>query len=73
MSGAPDCYKCVHRRAIPGDCHSNCVNTSAHVTGHSHGIVHGWFWWPINFDPVWLISCDGFNPTDERAAVQRSV
>ena len=30
------------------------------VTANPHGIKMGWFIWPINFDPVWLLSCDGF-------------
>ena len=30
------------------------------VTGSAHGIRHGWFNWPFNFDPVWLESCNGF-------------
>ena len=30
------------------------------VTGNKHGINSGWFNWPVNFDPVWLESCDGF-------------
>jgi hypothetical protein len=30
------------------------------VTYNQHGFNHGWFMWPINFDPVWLNSCDGF-------------
>lgn len=30
------------------------------VSGNRHGIEHGWFLWPLNFDPVWLESCDGF-------------
>lgn len=30
------------------------------VTGNAHGIRHGWFNWPFNFDPLWLQSCDGF-------------
>lgn len=32
------------------------------VVGHPHGIQNGWFNWPWNFDPVWLESCDGFEP-----------
>lgn len=24
------------------------------------GVKKGWFLWPGNFDPVWLISCNGF-------------
>ena len=63
----PNCYKCVHRRAIPGDAHSRCNNVKAKVEGNRHGIRSGWFRWPFNFDPVWLISCDGFsdNPKDK--------
>lgn len=30
------------------------------VSGDPHGIRKGWFAWPINFDPVWLRSCSGF-------------
>ena len=30
------------------------------VTGNSHGVRMGWFNWPLNFDPVWLLTCDGF-------------
>ena len=64
----PNCYKCVHRRTIPGDCHSKCNNIKAKVGGEAHGIMSGWFNWPYNFDPVWLTSCDGFsdNPKDNK-------
>jgi len=24
------------------------------------GVKHGWFMWPVLFDPVWLENCDGF-------------
>lgn len=54
------CYECAHRRTIPGDCHSSCANRKARVKGNEHGIAHGWFAWPWNFDPIWLESCDGF-------------
>lgn len=30
------------------------------VVGSSHGRRRGWFSWPLNFDPVWLESCNGF-------------
>lgn len=32
------------------------------IKGSPHGIKNGWFNWPVNFDPVWLVSCDGFYP-----------
>ncbi len=63
-----DCYKCIHRRTLPGDSHSRCNNIGAKVVGHAHGIRRGWFIWPLNYDPVWLVSCDGFsdNPNDNK-------
>lgn len=30
------------------------------VKADSYGVRNGWFMWPINFDPIWLINCDGF-------------
>jgi hypothetical protein len=58
----PNCYECAYRGRIPGDAHSSCGNNAASVTGNEHGINSGWFRWPVNFDPTWLISCDGFRP-----------
>ncbi len=30
------------------------------ISYSQHGFDNGWFMWPINFDPVWLNTCDGF-------------
>ncbi len=30
------------------------------IKGNEHGIKSGWFNWPIDFDPLWLENCDGF-------------
>ena len=67
------CYKCAHRREIPGDAHSRCNNHSAKVEGDEYGIRSGWFMWPINFDPVWLKACDGFSdkPEDKMAETKK--
>lgn len=35
------------------------------VEGNAHGIRKGWFAWPVNFDPVWLLSCNGFVEKNE--------
>lgn len=32
------------------------------IVGNSYGIKMGWFLWPANFDPCWLIECNGFMP-----------
>ena len=34
------------------------------VSGIPHGIARGWFSWPHNFDPTWLLTCDGFAAKD---------
>lgn len=39
-----------------------------HIKGVDLGIRNGWFVWPVNFDPVWLESCDGFAPRPTEAA-----
>lgn len=38
------------------------VKNNLNVTGNPHGIKSGWFVWPLNFDPVWLETCNGFEP-----------
>lgn len=58
------CYNCVHRLDIPGNRHSRCNNHQAIVVGNQHGINNGWFAWPLNFDPIWLISCDGYSENE---------
>lgn len=63
----PNCYKCSHRRELAGNAHSRCNNLKASVTGNPYGIKSGWFMWPLNFDPIWLKSCNGFS-TDEKDA-----
>jgi hypothetical protein len=57
-----NCYKCTNRRTIPGSAHSFCVNFDANVTMDSHGVEHGWAFWPLDFDPIWVKACTGFTP-----------
>lgn len=35
------------------------------IQAEPHGIENGWFFWPMNFDPVWLKNCDGFTKKDD--------
>jgi len=35
------------------------------VKAHMHGVESGWFNFPFNFDPRWLIDCDGFTEVNE--------
>ena len=30
------------------------------ISAEHYGIAMGWFLYPINFDPTWLVSCTGF-------------
>lgn len=69
MKDKPNCYECQHREKVPGSCHSSCSHPSAvgtrgietlGIKGNDYGIRNGWFVWPYDFDPTWLISCNGF-------------
>ncbi len=40
--------------------HAPQMNTGLKVKGDTYGIRQGWFSHPLNFDPVWLEECDGF-------------
>lgn len=38
------------------------LKTGLNVKGNDIGIRGGWFAHPYNFDPLWLMECDGFSP-----------
>lgn len=67
----PNCYKCVHKLSVPGSAHSRCNNFDARVQGDPYGIRSGWFMWPLNYDPTWLRSCDGFSDKPEDKKPER--
>ena len=48
-----ECYRCTHRREVPGDGHIRCNKPDPNMTGHARGISRGWFHYPTLFDPVW--------------------
>ena len=35
------------------------------IVGNSQGVRRGWFRWPLNFDPIWLLRCEGFQEKPE--------
>ena len=56
-----NCYECTHRREIPGDAHSQCTNPDPTMKGNEYGIRQGWFFYPYNYDPVWMTKeCNNF-------------
>jgi len=36
------------------------------IEGDPHGIEMGWFIWPVNFDPIWLKNCNGYEEKKEK-------
>jgi hypothetical protein len=76
----PNCYECKHRCNTMGSHHSECKHPdsfflmvasmieprSSKVKGNPHGIANGWFYWPLNFDPVWLESCELFEKIPDK-------
>ncbi len=40
--------------------HAPQMKTGLKVKGNPNGISSGWFCHPLNFDPVWLEECNGF-------------
>lgn len=36
------------------------------IRADPYGVRSGWFYWPMNFDPVWLSNCDGFECKDTK-------
>lgn len=56
----PNCSLCVHMQRIADDCHISCAARNITVKGDPIGVRKGWFVWPFNFDPTWLLECDGY-------------
>jgi hypothetical protein len=48
-----ECYSCKHKEEVPGNCHIKCNKPDPEMTGNPHGLKHGWFIYPLLFDPVW--------------------
>jgi hypothetical protein len=65
-----DCHSaCIHPKVEPwqeGFKFISGVPTVLNIKGSPHGIRSGWFMWPINFDPVWLENCDGYESTSPK-------
>ena len=58
---AGECFKCLHKKEVPGNAHIACANPDPTMTGDAHGVRSGWFVYPILFDPIWKTkSCSNF-------------
>lgn len=38
------------------------------ITANPHGVRSGWFYWPYNYDPTWLLTCNGFTAIEAKPA-----
>ena len=38
--------------------------TKLGIVANPHGVRNGWFIWPMNFDPTWLLKCNGYTPKE---------
>ena len=57
------CQNCYFKRDLSGDAHVACANKTCNVHNvNQHGVKNGWFAFPLNFDPIWADSCNGFAP-----------
>ena len=62
-----NCYKCKHKRSVPGNCHIACANPDPKMSGDPHGIKNGWFIYPLLFDPIWKNKvCDNMEWVHDR-------
>ncbi len=48
-----------------GDDESHVLDPPFELRCDPHAVRNGWFFWPFNFDPVWLDECGGFFPADD--------
>lgn len=59
-----DCYKCKYRKPLDGNAHSKCTNKKGtktlRIEANVVGVKNGWFYFPHNYDPIWLENCEGF-------------
>ena len=51
------CDTCAYKKRNPGTAHIRCLFDWSGKTvpaGSVHGIVKGWYMFPLNYDPVWM-------------------
>jgi len=43
---------------------NDVIAVKLNIKADEHGVKSGWCFWPSNFDPIWLLNCDGFTPRE---------
>ena len=63
------CFICKNKRNIGEDCHILCAKPDRNLKANPIGIQGGWFNYPRNFDPSWIISdCKNFEKKERNNA-----
>jgi hypothetical protein len=70
-----DCYNCEYRQQLNHSHHSGCllgtvalfkgINPNDVVKMNPHGVKNGWCYYPFDFDPIWIESCNCFKAKEE--------
>lgn len=56
-----ECFFCKHRLMIPHNRHIRCNNPDIAMAGDRKAIIHGWFNYPLDYDPLWKTKeCNNF-------------
>lgn len=65
MAKETNCYSCIHSRSNSDNnsAHIHCrlhwsynkKNKAEHPKGAEHGIQNGWYDFPYDYDPIWMI------------------
>ncbi len=70
-----DCYKCGYKDNNPGSAHIRCKHNwkkseRSMPKGNPHGIKNGWWIFPVNFDPAWMLgNCPAFTTEPEKQMI----
>ena len=48
-----ECRTCANKIDNSWTHHIGCSKPDPNMSGNPHGISHGWFFYPLNFDPCW--------------------
>jgi len=60
MAVEKTCWTCAYRGKVPGSCHLRCrfrwAGSGLEMPqGDPYGVKHGWFIFPLNYDPTWMV------------------
>ena len=75
----PKCYNCPYSEPVPGsshhlECHYHWLHKDAPNVpeGSDHGVRNGWFFFPVNFDPIWMENECAVNATERDPIMVRN-